>query len=60
MEQEKLKTLRIDIDKGIYEVNGRDISNIGTYMNLIFEDGNWSLMVTENKFYSALCHEIKE
>lgn len=53
MKPEELKSLHIDIEKGIYEVNGRDVSDKGTYMNLIFEDGSWSLMITENNFYSA-------
>lgn len=57
---EELKSLHIDIEKGIYEVNGRDVSDKGTYMNLIFEDGSWSLMITENNFYNACCQEIKE
>lgn len=53
MKNEKLKSLHIDVENGIYEVNGRDISNSGTYMNLVFENGEWSLMVSENSFYST-------
>ncbi|MEE0740765.1 MAG: hypothetical protein U0M21_00525 [Emergencia sp.] len=60
MKPEELKSLHIDIERGIYELNGRDISNKGTYMNLIFEDGKWSLVTIENNLYSAHYHEDEE
>lgn len=50
---EKLKTLRIDVEKGIYEVNGRDISQSGKYLNLTFEEGVWSLVVSEDTAYTV-------
>lgn len=50
---EKLKTLTIDVEKGIYEVNGRDISETGTFMQLIFERGVWSLMIREDRIYTT-------
>lgn len=55
-----LKTVEIDVEQGIYKVNGRDISN-ATYLSLIF-DGVWSLEITENNVYSTSDHncEIKE
>ena len=60
MNKEELKTLEIDVDRNIYKVNGRDISNSGYYMNLTFEHGTWSLMIKEDKLYSTSDHNIKE
>lgn len=46
-----LKKVEIDVEQGIYKVNGRDISN-ATYLRLIF-DGVWSLEITEDNVYST-------
>lgn len=53
-----LKTVEIDVEQGIYKVNGRDISN-ATYLSLIF-DGVWSLEITENNVYSTISHNQHE
>ncbi len=37
---EKFKSIHIDIEKGIYEVNGRDISESGCALSLKYENGN--------------------
>lgn len=50
---EKLNSVEIDVDKGIYKVNGRDIFQSGKYFNLIFEEGVWSLMVSEDTLYTT-------
>lgn len=55
MMEEQLKTLHLDIEKGIYELNGRDISK-SSYLNLIFDNGDWSLMITEDSVYSTSDH----
>ena len=60
MKQEELKTLRIDVENGIYEVNGRDISGNGHKLDLTFENGIWSLMLTVDNLYSTSDHKIKE
>lgn len=57
---EKLKSVHIDVDKGIYEVNGRDVSKSGSYLNLTFEKGTWSLEITEDTIYTTSDHIIKE
>lgn len=51
--KEQLKSLHIDVDKNIYEVNGRDISSSGKYLELTFENGEWSLMITEDTIYNT-------
>lgn len=48
MFMEKLNSLHIDVEKGICEVNGRDISQSGKYLRLVFEDGTWTLVVSED------------
>lgn len=55
---EELKSLHIDVEKNIYEVNGRDISQNGKYFNLVFEDGTWTLVVSEDTGYSTNAHSI--
>lgn len=50
---ENLHSVHIDIDKGIYEVNGRDISASGKEFHLDFEDSQWSLVVTEDTIYTS-------
>ena len=50
---EKLKSIHIDVEKGIYEVNGRDVSETGKYLQLTFENGQWSLVITEDTIYSS-------
>lgn len=53
MKQESFHSLEIDIEKGIYKVNGRDISESGKELHLDFSDGNWSLAITEDTIYSS-------
>ncbi len=51
----KLETLKISMEKGKakVEVNGEDISSYGSYLNLTFENGEWSLMTTRDSFYCS-------
>jgi hypothetical protein len=42
---EKLKTLNVDIEKGVVEINGKKLSGV-SYFKLEF-DGTWTLTVTE-------------
>lgn len=50
---EKFESLHIDINKGIYEVNGRDVSKSGKNMKLTFEDGKWTLEISEDSFFTS-------
>lgn len=56
---EKFESLHIDINKGIYEVNGRDVSKSGKNMNLTFEDGVWTLEISEDSFFASNNEAIK-
>ena len=53
MKEEELKTLHIDVESGIYEVNGKDISGNGHKLDLTFENGIWSLMITTDSLYGT-------
>lgn len=58
----QLKSVVIDIENKIFKVNGSDIAGTGTYFNLVFEDGLWSLKLIEEKQYttSATINNPKE
>lgn len=51
MMPERLKTLEINVEKGICRVNGKDISQTGEYLELRYENGVWSLVVKETELY---------
>lgn len=53
MDKNELKSLHIDTVRGIYQLNGRDISKSVSRLELVFEDGIWSLMVTEDYVYTT-------
>lgn len=57
----KLESVRIDVKNGIghVEVNGKYISSNGSYLNLTFENGEWSLMTTRDEVYSTSSTEIQ-
>lgn len=48
---ENLRTVEIDVEQGVYKVNGKDISQTCTEFNLTFEKGVWSLQIVEDKTY---------
>lgn len=50
---ERFHSLHIDIDNGIYRVNGRDISKSGKALKLEFDDGTWSLVIVEDTIYTS-------
>lgn len=60
--EQKLESLHIDLESEIakVEVNGKDISAIGSYLNLTFENGDWSLMIKKDEFYTTSNHNSKE
>lgn len=48
-----LQTFEMDTDKNILKVNGRDISGSTKRLIFEFEDGEWSLMITEDTIYGT-------
>ena len=62
MKVRKLESVHIDVKDGIghVEVNGKDISSNGIYLNLTFENGDWSLMTTKDEIYSTSDSKTKE
>lgn len=51
--QDQFHSLEINIEKEIYKVNGRDISESGKKLHLDFSDGQCSLVITEDTIYSS-------
>lgn len=62
MKVRKLESVHIDMRDGIghVEVNGENISSNGSYLNLTFENGEWSLMTTKDEIYSTSDFGAKE
>lgn len=51
---EELKTISINTQKGICIVNGVDVSRDASYLKLEFENGEWSLQITTEHFFSSV------
>lgn len=60
MVTQKLKSILIDVEKGIYEVNGKSIASGCSELTLEFKKGEWSLALTEDSIYSTSESVIKE
>lgn len=52
---EELITISINTQKGICIVNGVDVSRDASYLKLEFENGEWSLQITTERFFSSVC-----
>lgn len=48
---EILKTVEIDTEKGVYKINGEDVSKTCSKFLLSFENGRWTLETEETKRY---------
>lgn len=58
--RERFESVHIDIEKGIYEINGEKIPDRCCELLLEFDNGEWSLMVTTSKLYGNSDQMIKE
>lgn len=56
----QLETLTLDVEKGICELNGIDISKNTSELHLDFEHGKWQLTTTRTTTYIASCKSTKE
>ena len=56
----QLKTLHLDTEKGICKLNGIDISRCASELHLDFENGSWSLAVTQKSTFTASARNIME
>lgn len=52
-EVEKFRSINIDVEKGIYQVNGEDMGSDTSRLKLEFEDGEWSLEVTRDHRFTT-------
>lgn len=53
MEKKKFKSVHIDIEKGIYEINGEKIPDRCSKLSLEFNNGEWSLLITTSNLYTS-------
>lgn len=60
MRVEQFKSIHIDLQKGIFEVNGRDISKSGHKLSLECSNGEWTLVVSEDTLYTTNVRKTKE
>lgn len=49
----KLKTVEIDTEKCICRINGEDIDEYTTHFKIEYEDGEWAVEMTSDKFWGA-------
>ena len=65
MEIEELKSVYLDVKKGVLEVNGQELKNV-TEFSMTFKDGEFGLSVThDDKFTSKpdeprLCRKLTD
>ena len=46
----EFKSIHIDTEKGIYQLNGENVQRV-RHLELEFENGKWSLLVTKDELY---------
>lgn len=51
VERKVLKSLEINLEKGIFKLNGEDMEGIHR-LDIDFDNGRWSLLVTKDEIYT--------
>lgn len=59
VEHKELKSLFIDVENNRYELNGNPMTGINR-LDLDFDNGKWTLLVTKDEMYQATPIKIKE
>lgn len=57
---EESKSIIIDLENGIYKLNGEDIGSTVSEFHLDFEKGQWMLTATVKTSYTVSGKRIKE
>ena len=52
MAAEKFKSIEIDLEKGIYKLNGKEMTEVSN-LQLSFSNGEWSLMITKDMLFET-------
>ena len=52
----EFRSLHVDLDKNIYEINGKVVSPKCFYLKLELENGEWSLQISTDEFYTSKDH----
>ena len=53
MKKEVLQSLVIDVERGVYQLNGVNIDDNTSELHLDFENREWSLQVTQDQTYGT-------
>lgn len=53
LKTEMLQSLVIDVERGVYQLNGVNIGDNTSELHLDFENGEWSLQVTQDQTYGT-------
>lgn len=56
VERKRLNSLVIDLEKGIYLLNGEDMKGVSR-LDIEFDNGNWTLLVTKEEIYVQAASE---
>ncbi len=53
MRTEKLESIYIDVEKDICQLNGEEIGSNTSELHLDYENGEWSLQVTQDRILAT-------
>lgn len=56
MTAEKFKSIEIDLEKGVYKLNGKEMTEVSD-LRLSFSKGEWSLMITKDMLFETVPKE---
>ena len=53
LKTEMLQSLVIDVERGVYQLNGVNIGDNTSELHIDFENGEWLLRVTQDQTYET-------
>lgn len=56
VEKKKFDSLEIDVEKGIFKLNGKDMKGVSR-LDIDYDNGKWTLFVTQDVIYSQTVSE---
>lgn len=59
MTAEKFKSIEINLEKGIYKLNGKEMTGVSN-LQLSFSNGEWSLMITNDMLFETAPKKTRE
>ena len=59
-EKKKFKSIHVDTEKRIYEINGEKIPDRCSKLSLEFDNGEWLLLITTSNLYASSAQQDGE